>query len=165
MQKKPWIIILLLWANALAAQIYPGDANRSGRVDQQDMLYIGYAYGSFGPARVIAGTEFASMPIALDWAESFPDGTGYAYADANGDGLVSITDMLTVVSNYGLEHSPPVEPVYPVAFPGIDPLWHRQHQRCRAGGDSIPHHRRRPDRIHAGRQHRNNPQVQQHHAG
>ncbi len=121
MRKKLWIVILMLWANALSAQVYPGDANRSGRVDQQDMLYIGYAYGAAGPSRVIAGTAFTEMPIALEWAEAFPGGISYAYADANGDGQVNITDMLTVISNYGLEHTTPITPVYPPAFPGIDP--------------------------------------------
>ncbi|MCB0555810.1 MAG: T9SS type A sorting domain-containing protein [Phaeodactylibacter sp.] len=121
MHSKLWIAIFLLWATGSAGQVYPGDANQSGRADQQDMLYIGYAYGAVGPARVQTGTAFVEMPIALDWAQAFPDGTGYAYADANGDGLVSITDMLTVVSNYGLVHSQPTEPDYPAADPFGDP--------------------------------------------
>lgn len=122
MRRKLWIVLLFLWANALSAQVYPGDANRSGRVDQQDMLYIGYAYGSAGPSRIFMGTAFTEMPIALDWVGSFPDGTGYAYADANGDGQVNITDMLTVIANYGRSHMAPTSPEYPVASPGIDPV-------------------------------------------
>jgi hypothetical protein len=113
--------LLLLCGQLLNAQVFPGDANLNGRVDHQDMLSIGYAYGSTGPARIQMGTEFIAMPIDLPWSLSFPNDVNYAHADANGNGQVDITDMLTVVTNYGLIHNTPVAPDYPMALPNIDP--------------------------------------------
>ena len=116
-----YTVLLLLCCHLLCAQVFPGDANLNGRVDHQDMLNIGYAYGSTGPARIQMGTEFIEMPIDLPWSSSFPNDVNYAHADANGNGQVDITDMLTVISNYGLIHNTPVEPNYPIATPGFDP--------------------------------------------
>jgi hypothetical protein len=115
------LAFLILLGGPLSAQVFPGDANQNGRADHEDVIFVGYAYGSSGPARLVMGTEFTEMPIALPWDAFFPNGTNYAHADANGDGQVSITDMLTIVSNYGLIHNTPLPTAYPPASPVTDP--------------------------------------------
>ncbi|MEQ8704998.1 MAG: T9SS type A sorting domain-containing protein [Phaeodactylibacter sp.] len=120
MRKIFWIATFWIIATSLQAQVYPGDANNSGKVDQADVLYTGYAYGSAGPARIETGTIFEEMPVSLDWQQTFPNGVGYAHADANGNGQVNLSDMLAVVTNFGQSHSTPVPVVFPAAVPGMD---------------------------------------------
>ncbi len=103
------------------AQVYPGDTDNSGRVDQRDILYTGYAYGSVGPSRLVTGTAFMEMPIPLPWAQEFPDGTGFAFADANGDGQIGLPDLFAVIANFGSSHATPLEVDYPEPIPGADP--------------------------------------------
>jgi len=90
----------------MQGQVFPGDADRNGQVNHEDILYIGYAYGTVGPARVEPGIETMEAPLALQWAEAFPNGENFAFADANGDGTVGINDMLAVFTNYGFTNKP-----------------------------------------------------------
>lgn len=111
-----------LVALPVSAQVFPGDANNNGEVDNVDLLYIGYAYGEFGPARLDVGVEFASQTILLPWQQNFPLGPNFAYADTDGDGLVDLNDLLTVFINYG-ETTGTVIPIeYPLGTLGFDPM-------------------------------------------
>ena len=125
MAKKNTVLLLIMilggFTNILQGQIFPGDADNNGEVDNYDILYIGYAYGTVGPARVNPSSVFEEQPFSVAWEESFSDGTNYAFADANGSGLVEWGDLSTVFSNYGNQHSDPTPPVLPLAIPGIDP--------------------------------------------
>lgn len=114
-----WIATFWIIATSLQAQVYPGDANNSGKVDQADVLYTGYAYGSAGPARIETGTIFEEMPVSLDWQQTFPNGVGYAHADANGNGQVNLSDMLAVVTNFGESHTTPTPVNFPAAVAGM----------------------------------------------
>ena len=82
-------------------QVLPGDANDDGVVDNLDILYIGYAFGSVGPARHEERTDGAPAAVALYWEQAFPDSLNYAYADATGNGLVDEEDFAAVFQNYG----------------------------------------------------------------
>lgn len=95
----------------LPAQItvFPGDANHNGIVNNVDVLYIGYGFGTPGPSRVLTDSEATPQEAPTAWNAFFPDGTSYAHADADGNGLVNVRDLLTVYSNYGAEF-PPVTP-------------------------------------------------------
>lgn len=93
--------------------VYPGDANDNGVVNNIDVLYIGYSFGTPGPSRVLTDTEFEPQESAAAWSNFFPDGTSYANADANGDGLIGVQDLLAVYRNYGATHPP----VIPDSFP------------------------------------------------
>lgn len=97
-------IFLLAWFIPLiiTGQVYPGDANNNGQVDHVDVIYVGYAYGTIGPARIEADVEFAAQDVLLFWDEAFPDQneTNFAHADANGDGFIDWFDMVTVFTNY-----------------------------------------------------------------
>jgi hypothetical protein len=120
MRRIFWIATFWIFVSGLQAQVYPGDANNSGKVDQADVLYTGYAYGSAGPARIQTGTIFEEMPVSINWMQSFPNGVGYAHADANGNGQVNLSDMLAVVTNFGQSHATPDPVVFPTAVPGMD---------------------------------------------
>ncbi|MFM9949281.1 MAG: hypothetical protein ACKV1O_15180, partial [Saprospiraceae bacterium] len=82
-------LALLACAQLAGAQtLHPGDADDNGEVNQYDLLYIGYAYGTVGPMRLEDDTEFSPQAIPLLWTQTFPNGLNYAYADANGNGVV-----------------------------------------------------------------------------
>lgn len=118
------ITIALLGCGLLAKgqAVYPGDADDNGEVNQYDLLYIGYAYGSVGPMRLENDTEFSPQFIPLLWTNTFPNGHNYAFADANGNGIVDFLDILTVGANYGQTHDDlrPLE--FTVGTEGFDPL-------------------------------------------
>ncbi len=92
----------VLWGGVFA-QVFPGDANNNGLVNNVDILYIGRAYGTVGPSRLEGGTTFEEHSISVPWNNDFPNGLNYAFADANGNGIVEITDFFAVSYNYGAE--------------------------------------------------------------
>jgi hypothetical protein len=117
-----FLLLFLLMGMPLLAQLYPGDANNNGRVDNIDILYIGYAYGTFGPSRITTQIAFDEQNIPLLWNEWFPNGTNYAFADSDGDGLVGFMDMSVVFLNYA-EEADIVDPAtFIVGDPDIDPV-------------------------------------------
>ncbi len=98
------MFILGFWPGATTVAqvpIWPGDISNNGEVNQIDVLYWGHAYGTKGPLRQHASTEWQKQIIAFPWIESFPDGTNYAYADANGDGRIDENDLTDAIkANY-----------------------------------------------------------------
>lgn len=83
-------------------QVWPGDADSSGIVDQYDLLNIGLAYGATGPQRLNASLEWQGQP-ASPWQEATPaTGTNYRHIDTDGDGLISTSDTLAISLNWGL---------------------------------------------------------------
>ncbi len=84
--------------------VYPGDANNDGKVDASDIFNIGYAYGSKGPQRILASTDYIAQS-ATTWGASFPNGKDLKFADANGDGVIDTADVLPIVLNYNLTHN------------------------------------------------------------
>ncbi len=116
------ILTLLIAAPLLVrAQVFPGDADNNGRVEHYDLLPIGYAFGAVGPARLDAEIEFEEQNVALAWSQNFPGGLNYAYADANGNGLVEIGDFLAVHLNYDNAQAVVDEVTAPGGSPGFDP--------------------------------------------
>ena len=97
----------------LSAQVFPGDSNDDGEVNHYDILYTTYAYGTVGPSRLIETTTFNEQSIPVLWQEQFPDGTNYAFADGNGNGLVEWGDLSATFFNYGQQHGIPD----PITFP------------------------------------------------
>lgn len=107
MKANPIILFFWLatWSHSLWGQfVFPGDANRDGRVDNLDILYVGYAYGTAGPLRLSATTEFEAQTVQAYWPEGFPFGPNYIHADADGNGLIDWRDLLVVHNNYSLQH-------------------------------------------------------------
>lgn len=87
----------------LPETVWPGDVNNDHVANYNDMLYIGIANGHNGPAR--AGASIVWTPqCAQRWGYHFLFGGDYAYADCNGDGLISYADTLAISQNWGLTH-------------------------------------------------------------
>ncbi|NUN99720.1 MAG: T9SS type A sorting domain-containing protein [Saprospiraceae bacterium] len=115
------IMLLCFGVFAGAQTIHPGDADDNGEVNQYDLLYIGYAYGTVGPMRLENDTEFSPQFIPLLWPGNFPNGLNYAYADANGNGIVDFSDILTVGANYGHTHGDLRPLDFVAGTAGLDP--------------------------------------------
>jgi hypothetical protein len=117
----PFKYIFLLFCTFLftdiEAQVFPGDANNNGKVDNVDILYMGYAFGTVGPMRL------EDLEIFPEWPFEFPDGTNYAFADANGDGIIDEGDLLEIFVNYNEENEnvEPTDDVFALGSPDFDP--------------------------------------------
>lgn len=89
-------------------QVWPGDCNNDGTVDNFDIFPIGIANTSTGPSRANASSSWMAQG-----AESFGIvkvfGQDIAHADANGDGVVNKQDLLVVRQNYNLTHNRSVD--------------------------------------------------------
>ena len=105
-----------------SAQVFPGDANANGRINNIDLLYMGYAYGAIGPARQIIGMEPDIAEITAVWALEFPNGLNYAHSDADGNGIIDILDMLSIYSNYNQELDEAQDDVFITGNIDVDPL-------------------------------------------
>lgn len=83
--------------------VWPGDANNSGTCNLDDLLYIGIAYNSSGPARFVNSIEWYCHG-STDWPQTFASGLPHQHADCNGDGTVDAADTNALPLNYGLTH-------------------------------------------------------------
>jgi hypothetical protein len=78
--------------------VLPGDTNRDGVVDQDDLIGIGWSFGLSGFAREGASGAFFPQP-GSDWRTDF-GGSNSKYGDCDGDGLVSPADTIPLLANY-----------------------------------------------------------------
>lgn len=102
-------------------EVWPGDANNNGRVNNVDFLHLGLAYNYFGPARDSISSDWAGQS-AQPWSLVLGNGVNVAYVDANGDGLVNyFYDAFPLYVHYGLTHGIETPDIFPPALPGIDP--------------------------------------------
>ncbi len=124
--KIPRLLLVInfcvLWIGA-DAQVFPGDANDNGEVNNIDILYIGHAYGSVGPSRLDHGSAWGEQTISVPWNNDFPNGLNYTYADANGNGTVEFGDFFTVVFNYGQQQSEVIPDEFIPGEAGNDPAF------------------------------------------
>jgi hypothetical protein len=70
------------------SEVYPGDADQNGKVENFDVLVLGLGYNSTGPSRLAA-----TALNALAWPPSPHFNTNPGAADCNGDGIVDTADM------------------------------------------------------------------------
>ncbi|MCX6132230.1 MAG: cohesin domain-containing protein [Ignavibacteriales bacterium] len=75
--------------------IWPGDMDNSGVVNQNDILPLGVYWGKTGLARSSPSTQWLAQS-AIPWSPS-----GATFADANGDGVVNQADVLPIGLNWG----------------------------------------------------------------
>lgn len=81
-------------------EVWPGDVDNNGVVENIDLLYIGYAFGVEGPPRNNQRTDFVGWEADI-WDATFAyNGINYAFADCNGDGLINELDAFTIDSNF-----------------------------------------------------------------
>lgn len=99
------LLILAIWPGLHAQQVWPGDVNNNGVVNEVDFLFWGLAYGSVGPARDVTGVDWQPYNLSDAWAQSFTNGINYAFADCNGDGIVDEEDYEEAIEdNFLLQH-------------------------------------------------------------
>ncbi len=99
--------------------VYPGDANNDGTANVFDLLPLGVAWGTSGPARTDASADWVEQ-VLEPWPTTLANGLNPGHIDANGDGLINETDLSVLQTNLGLTHSN--EGNYPtVTFPGEAP--------------------------------------------
>lgn len=105
--------------------VWPGDLNNDGIANSRDLLYWGSAVGSIGEERDDDEQVIFWDALELDddemWQEFFPDGINYAFADADGNGIIDEMDILAIENNYDFVHGNPQAQEYPSGVLGIDP--------------------------------------------
>lgn len=81
--------------------VYPGDTNKDGLSNFQDLLQIGLGYGTTGTPRNEENNslEFEPTP-AVDWGTTTLDGVDYKHLDCNGDGTINEDDIPIIAFNY-----------------------------------------------------------------
>ncbi len=96
--------------------VWPGDADANRLVDNNDLLPIGLAYDSTGPARTVQSIVWQG-DAATDWSNNLPGYSttvNYKHADCNGDGTVNASDTSAILQNFSLTHSKTA---------GYNPVW------------------------------------------
>lgn len=117
------LFCFLVYCQSLSAQeVWPGDVNNNGIVNGVDLLYWGVAFGSSGPPRAEISTDWEAVPLLSLWAQSFPNGLNYVFADCNGDGVVDEDDFDDAIEdNFGLTQGIIQPEGYVNAQPGAAP--------------------------------------------
>lgn len=101
------LLVLAAGASLQAQQLWPGDVNNNGIVNEVDLLYWGLAFGSTGPERDETGADWQAYDLPAPWAQNFPNGNNYAFADCDGNGIVDEDDFDSAIEdNYGEQHLP-----------------------------------------------------------
>jgi PKD repeat protein len=92
-------------------RVWPGDGNRDGEVNGDDLLPLGIYYGLAGTVRAGAASTWTPQPAA-DWAgwQSFmylQDLVNSKHADCDGNGVIDSLDMDVISQNFGMKHGSP----------------------------------------------------------
>lgn len=94
------LVAILLQSELLKANdVLPGDCNKNGVVELVDFLFCGLASGNTGAMRVSATTD-CSLENAVDWDVEI-NGVNGKHQDADGNGIVDLSDLDIVAGNYG----------------------------------------------------------------
>lgn len=81
--------------------VWPGDADNNDVSNHYDLLYVGLGYGSQGEIRLNNTANWMGLD-AYDWAQQTPErNVNFKNIDTNGDGLVSDSDTMAIVQNWG----------------------------------------------------------------
>lgn len=84
--------------------VWPGDANNDNIANNFDLLNVGVAFGTQGPARNANSSIWSGM-AATPWQQNFnTNDLNYAYADCTGNGLINTGDVEAIRTNYNLTH-------------------------------------------------------------
>lgn len=107
----------------MTQSVWAGDVNNNGIVNKIDLLYLGYAFGETGPARVDTNSIWIPMALPTAWEGNFPNGVNFLFADCNGDGIVNELDAGVIRQNAGLIHDdiPVVPEEILIGAEGVNP--------------------------------------------
>lgn len=118
-------IIIILWhiPVILGQQVWPGDINNNGIVNNIDVLYWAVAKDATGSGRSAptAGWIGQDLPEVL-WNQNFPGGLNFAYADCDGDGDVDDDDKAVIEANFGEVHDIVTPDEFLTGNPETDPV-------------------------------------------
>ncbi len=112
------------------ADIWPGDANSDGGVDQTDIFELGLAFNATGPARSSASNLWASHTASV-WSGTVSTGKNRCHADCNGDGSINFADTVAIYNNFSQTHS-----FKPSASSGINSELHLYSSQPKLSGGS-----------------------------
>ncbi|MBL4654402.1 MAG: T9SS type A sorting domain-containing protein, partial [Bacteroidia bacterium] len=83
--------------------VWPGNTDDDIITNYKDLLPIGLAYGASGLVRVDQTTNWDGK-LALNWADTLSNGVNYKHADCNGDGIIDLNDIPSIIDNYGFSN-------------------------------------------------------------
>ena len=83
--------------------VWAGDVNYNGIVNNEDVLYVGLKYGTSGSPRPNASIAWEAQ-LGDDWDDWQNNGENTKHADCDGDGTVAFQDMNVIDINYNLTH-------------------------------------------------------------
>lgn len=108
--------------HSLLAQVWPGDVNNNGIVNNIDLLWYSLAYDETGPPRSMAqqGIQWENKTLTNPWSDDFPNGVNYAFADCDGDGKVDFEDHSALEVNFGKTHGTVTPDLFSSGQSGID---------------------------------------------
>ena len=86
----------LFYDGSCTFELYPGDVNRDGLVDINDVDGLGIFWHQQGSAR-----DYQSIDWHMQYATDNWDNICAAYADTNGDGIVDHLDLSAILYNWG----------------------------------------------------------------
>ena len=96
--------------NQNCQDVWPGDANSDGLVDNTDVLELGLHFTQSGSPRATVSNAWQSY-FSNNWAGTITNGKNVNHSDCNGDGTIDANDTLAIFNNYGLTHAfKPTEP-------------------------------------------------------
>lgn len=127
-------ILFIIFSASCQAQVYPGDVNNNGSVDNMDFIYLCSVFGETGPARddIDCGWEpHDYTPWNKTFKNSYKD---IAHADCNGDGIINEDDVGAINLNSPFENSPPPPFPYSEGIAGVDPSFDLSYTSRRVEG-------------------------------
>ncbi len=84
--------------------VWPGDADKDGRVDMSDLLTLGNRLGETGTSRNYNDPSFWFGQHADQWFVGSGDAASVHHMDGNGDGTITAADVDQISTNYFKTH-------------------------------------------------------------
>lgn len=104
-QQNPMAVLQYGAVVTAAPSIWPGDSDGNGTVDQFDLLPIGLAYGSTGPARAKAQITWEAHNTQK-WKQTLVNNNiDLAFVDADGSGHIDAADTTAIARNWQRTHN------------------------------------------------------------
>jgi len=92
--------------------VWPGDVNRNGIVNNEDIALMGLYMDETGPARLVEHQNINWNPHpAEDWNKQHTNQIDLKHFDCNGDGTIDSLDIEAIVMHYGNQHNEPLSQV------------------------------------------------------
>jgi hypothetical protein len=88
------------WWFVTGPGVYPGDTNNDGVVNEVDVLPLGIFWSWTDLARDSLGIDWTIKPVKQPWSDR-----AATYADANGDGVIDLKDLVAISANWGKTHA------------------------------------------------------------